>query len=122
MKNFLKKTPIHCVVKISGTGATTETIDISSDLVVAPEAPTTPTVDISAIHVSVPVGDATITRGGQQLWKLNGLYSLHFNGFSDNVQSDEDIVVVLPAGGGTVVVELKKTGGYGDEQHRNPLS
>jgi hypothetical protein len=124
MKRILKKTPIHCVVKISrfgGGDAHTETIDLDTDLVVTPEVPTVDAkVNIDAIHFSIPSGTATITRGGQILWAFTGVYSLKFDGFAENTSNGSDIVVSIPGGGGTVVLELKKIAGYGDEQHRNP--
>ena len=43
-----------------------------------------------------------------------------FNGFSDNTLNTYDIVVTIPAEGGTVILELLKVSGYGNTQHRNP--
>lgn len=79
----------------------------------------TPIVNISSISWSVPVGNATITRNSELLWSLTGSYHFDFNGFSDNRQNGNDIVVVTPAGGGTVILELVKVSGYSDTQHLN---
>lgn len=118
-KTILKNTPIHSVVKISGAG--TETISLATDLLYTNQVASTPTVNISAIHWSVPgTTEATVKRNSITQWPLIGAYSLLFNGFSDISLNTYDIVVTIPAGGGTVVLELLKIGGYNNTQHRNP--
>ncbi len=117
----LKKTPIHCVIAISGNGAT-ETINLDTTLVTTGQTVATPVANISAIHWSVPSGNATITRNSVQLWALTGAHEFDFNGYSDNRENASNIVVVTPAGGGTVIIELVKISGYGDTQHVNPLT
>lgn len=117
---ILKNTPIHTVVAVSGAGAT-ETIDLTA-INTAAQTPGTPIVNISAIHWSVPVGNATITRNSVPLWLLTGAREFDFNGYSDNRENGSNIVVVTPAGGGTVIIELVKISGYGDTQHINPLT
>lgn len=117
----LKKTPIHCVVAISGTGAT-ETINLDTTLSTPSQTASSPVVNISAVHWSVPTGNATITRNSVQLWALTGAREFDFNGYSDNRENASNIVVVTPAGGGTVILELVKISGYGDTQHVNPLT
>jgi hypothetical protein len=116
----LKKTPIHCVIAISGAGAT-ETIDLDTTLATASQTASSPKANISAIHWSVPSGNATI-RNSVQLWALTGAREFDFNGFSDNREQGSNIVVVTPAGGGTVIIEVVKVSGYGDTQHINPLT
>lgn len=118
-KAILKKTPIHCVVKISA--ASTETITLGTDLLHTNETATTPRVNIAGIYWSVASGQATITRNGTQLYALSGSYEFEFNGFTDSSEQTSDIVITVPAGGGVVIVELVKVGGYGNEQHRNQL-
>lgn len=117
----LKNTPIHAVVAVSGTSAT-ETINLSSTLATASQTASSPVVHIKAIHWSVPSGNATITRNSVQLWAMTGAYTHDFHGFSDNRENTSNIVVVTPAGGGTVILELVKISGYGDTQHVNPLT
>lgn len=121
-KTILKKTPIHCVVKALGTTTTAETISLGTDLLHTNETAGTPTVNIAAIHWAIPsTATATIVRNGTTLWVLTGSHSIDFNGFSDSVENASDIVINIPSAGGTVVVELVKVGGYGNEQHRNQL-
>lgn len=117
----LKKTPIHCVIAISGAGAT-ETINLDTTLATTSQTASSPVVNISAIHWSVPVGNATITRNSVPLWIMTGSREFDFNGYSDNRENTSNIVVVTPAGGGTVILEVVKISGYGDTQHVNPLT
>lgn len=118
-KAILKKTPIHCVVKISG--ASTETITLGTDLLHTNETASTPKVNIAGIYWSVASEQATITRNSNQLFALSGSYNFEFNGFADTTEQTSDLVVTIPAGGGTVIIELVKVGGYGNEQHRDQL-
>lgn len=118
---ILKNTPIHAVVVISGANAA-ETIDLASTLATASQTPGTPIVNISAIHWSVPSGNALISRNSVSLWLLTGAREFDFNGYSDNRENGSNIIVTLPAGGGTVIIEVVKISGYGDTQHINPLT
>ena len=119
--SVLKNTPIHTVIAVSGTGAT-ETINLSSTLPTASQTAGTPIVHIKSVKWSVPSGNATISRNSVQLWAVTGAYDLDFHGFSDVREQGSNIVVVTPAGGGTVILELMKISGYGDSQHINPLT
>lgn len=118
-KAILKKTPIHCVVKLSG--ASTETITLNTDLLHTNETASGAKVNIAGIYWSIASGQATITRNATQLYALSGSYNFEFNGFADTTEQTSDLVITIPAGGGVVIVELVKVGGYGNEQHRNQL-
>lgn len=115
----LKKTPIHCVVKISG--ASTETITLATTLLFGTnEVAQTPRVDIMGLHWSIPGATAaTVVRNSVTIFSLIGSWGEQFNGFSDNQENASDIVVTIPAGGGHVILELLKVSGYGNTQHRN---
>lgn len=117
----LKNTPIHAVVAVSGANAA-ETIDLATTIKTAAQTAGTPIVNISAIHWSVPVGNALIARNSNNLWLLTGAREFDFNGYSDNRENGSNIIVTLPAGGGTVIIEMVKISGYGDAQHVNPLT
>lgn len=119
--SVLKNTPIHTVVAIFGNSAA-ETINLATTLATAAQTPATPQVHIKAIHWSVPSGDAIIGRNGVTLWALNGAFQFDFAGYSDNREATSNIAVTIPAGGGTVILELMKISGYGDAQHFNPLT
>lgn len=117
----LKNTPIHVVVAVSGANAT-EDINLLTTIKTSAQTAGTPVVNIGAIHWSVPTGNATITRNSVPLWLLTGSREFDFHGFADNRENASNIVVVTPAGGGTVILELVKISGYGDTQHVNPLT
>lgn len=114
----LKKTPIHCVIAVSGSSAS-ETIDLAATLASTGQTASTPKVNITGIYWSVPSGNATITRNSVQTWVMTGSREFQFHGFSDNREHESNIVVATPAGGGTIIIELVKVSGYGDSQHLN---
>jgi hypothetical protein len=114
---ILKKTPIHVVAMVTGAGA--QTISLATDLIGTNETASTPTVNIGGIYWSVPGATAaTIVRNSVTQWPVLGSYHFEFNGWSDNSNNTFDIVVTIPAGGGTVILELLKIGGYGNSQQR----
>ena len=114
----IKKTQTHCVVAVTGTGA--NTINISTDLALAAETPSSPEVSISGLFWAIPgAAEATLTRNGQMLYKLLGNYDTKFENYNDPREKASNIVVTMPAGGGTVFLQLVKNKGYGNEQHRN---
>ena len=117
----LKNTPINAVVAVSVASAA-ETINLATTIKTAAQTAGTPVVNISAIHWSVPSGNALIARNSNTLWLLTGAREFDFNGYSDNRENGSNIVVTLPAGGGTVIIEMVKISGYGDTQHVNPLT
>ena len=115
----LKKTPIHCVVKVSGNA--TETITLATTLLFGVnEVASSPKVDIMGLHWSLPgATGTTIVRNSVTLYNLVGSWSDVYSGFVDNQEQGSDIVVTIPAGGGSVILELLKVSGYGNTQHRN---
>ena len=119
----LKKTPIHCVIAVSGANVT-ETINLDTTLSTTGQTAASPKVNIAAIHWSVPGGNhATIVRNSVTLWEIAGSYEFDFNGFSDNREQGSNIVVTTPSGHvSTIIIELVKVSGYGDTQHVNPLT
>lgn len=116
----LKKTPLHCVVKVSGTGAA-ETIVLATTLLWGNrEVAATPTVNIMGLHWSIAGATAaTIARNSAVGYALIGSWSDVYCGFSDTQDNTSDIVVTMPAGGGHVILELLKVSGYGNTQHLN---
>lgn len=81
----------------------------------------TPVVNITGLHWSMAAADeyATVTRNSNVLWSLSGSNDLEFNGWTDNRDNTSDIVVVTPATGGTVILEITKVSGYSDSVHLN---
>ena len=119
--SILKKTPIHVVVAITGANAS-ETIDLETTLETTTQNAATPKANISGIYWSIPSGNGTVSRNSVQLWAMTGARDFQFHGFSDNRENGSNIVVTLPAGGGTIILEIMKVSGYGDTQHVNPLT
>lgn len=80
-----------------------------------------PVVNITGITWSIGAADetATVTRSSSVLWSLNGSNDFHFSGWTDNRENTSDIVVVTPASGATVIIEMTKVSGYADSQHLN---
>jgi hypothetical protein len=114
----LKKTPIHCVSAIHGSGGA-ETINLTTTLATAFQTPASPIVNISGLLWAVPAEEeATITRNSSVLWTLTGADNFSFLGYSDNRLNEHNIVVDIPTGA-TVIVECVKVAGYGDSQHLN---
>jgi hypothetical protein len=113
----LKLTPIHAVVKVYGTNGS-QTISLATTLKLANETVAAPVVDIKAIWWSCAGASGnTITRNGKLLWEFGTIPGhFQFDGWTENEEHTSDIVVALPAAGGTIVLELVKKGGYGDEQ------
>jgi len=118
--SVMKKTPLHCTVKISGDSSA-QTIVLASTLLWGTrEVAATPKVNIMGLHWSIPGATAaTIVRNSVTIYSLIGSWSDVYNGFSDNQENTGDIVVTMPAGGGHVILELLKVSGYGNTQHLN---
>lgn len=109
--NAIATTPV--VVNLTAVGAG------SSHKLVKGQYAISPVVNISGLHWSVPTGNATVVRNSNDLWLLNGAREFEFHGFTDNRDNTHNVVITLPAGGGTVILELTKVSGYNDTQHLN---
>ena len=117
----LKLTQVQGVTAVSEDGSTpaAQTIRLSNELKKSTETVADPVVDISAIYWTLGNGaTATITRDSVLLHTLHMSGKLEFYGFADNRQNDEDIVVSITGGAGTVIVQTAKVSGYGPQQHQ----
>jgi hypothetical protein len=119
---FLKKTPIHCVVKVSGP-AGNKTISLATDMLFGiHEVATNPKVDIMGIHwgtAGIATADAfTVVRNSITVYTALGHWGEIYSGYTDSQENGSDIVVTL-AQPGWVILELVKIAGYGNTQHRN---
>ena len=118
----LKLTQVQGVTAVSEDGSTpaAQTIRLANELKKSTETVADPVVDISAIYWTLGDGaTATIVRNSVLLHTLHMSGKLEFYGFSDNRQNEEDIVVSVTGGAGTVIVQTAKIGGYGPQQHQN---
>lgn len=112
-KTVLTKTETLAVVKITGAGS--ETIDLSTDLLSITQVLNgTLKVGINFIQWTTG-GNVTIVRNGVTIFDLytnTGNFDLSAHGGCvEYTQGDQNIVVTI-TGGGTVLLTLRKAGGY----------
>lgn len=112
-KTIMKLTETLAIVKISGAG--TETITLNSDLLSSTQTVSgTPKVGIGFINWTAG-GDVTITRNAVEIYKLysnTGEFDLSGNGgMLDTIQGTSDIAVTIVTGG-VVFLTLRKIEGY----------
>lgn len=119
VKNTLKLTQVHGVVKVSGANADSATIDLSVDLKKSTETVSTPEVNIQRLHwVCESSAQFTIERNSVLIAKGFGSGFTDWRGFSENTENDQDIVVTFSGGEGVVILELTKIAGFGPYQHQ----
>ena len=112
-KTIMKLTETLAIVKISGAG--TETITLNSDLLSPTQTVSgTPKVGIGFINWTAG-GDVTITRNSIEIYKLyqnTGEFDLSGNGgMLDTIQGTSNIAVTIVTGG-VVFLTLRKIEGY----------
>lgn len=110
-KTILKNTRTETVVKFVGTGTMALTL---AELKLADETFTVgeAAVEIRKIIVSAPPTQLTkITRNAVDVQQIYGPVDWTFEGMKDNEQNSKDFSVVT-AGDGTVLLTLRKSGGY----------
>jgi hypothetical protein len=118
--SVLKLTPTHVVLAFRGD-VLDETVALTR-LATQYGTPTTPVVDIKALWWSgCDAGEGHITRNSVKVWSFSDA-PLHFqfDGWTENQERTSDIQVVFTGNNrnSTLVLELVKKGGYGDEQYR----
>lgn len=115
--NILKNTPTHAVVSFVTTSATAFVLDLSTLVLAGTQTEVAPVVNIKGIQYSIHNSHtANITRNGVVIWSLANAGIMKFDGFLDNRENVSDITVTF-SNGGSVVLELIKTRGFGDTQH-----
>lgn len=110
-QTVLKNTHTETVVKITGTG--TASIPLAS-LVVGDETYTAAnaSVEIRKFWVSAPpTQETTVTRNSVAVLQLFGNAELADDQYKINDQASKDISVTT-AGDGTVILTLRKSGGF----------
>lgn len=124
-KDILKVTEGQCVVKVSGTDSTSETITLKTDLKKANETAATDVhVDITGFTWAGAAGAViTVTRNSVVIatipTTLPGQLHLDGNGIiPDSIQATHDIVVSIAGGVAQCWLRLKKVDGYTSS---NPL-
>ena len=115
----LKLTQVQAVVRVSGTGGDSGTIDLDVDLLKASETASSPSVNISAVHWFCDKNaSVTITRNGVDILHLHGSDHTDWYGFAENTENDQDIDISISNGDAVIILELAKVDGYGPVQHQ----
>jgi hypothetical protein len=111
VQTVLKNTRTETVVKITGTGTaaiTLASLALSDDVYTAAKA----SVEIRKIWISAPPTQlTTITRNSVAVLQAYGQADTNFEDVKLNDQASKDLSVVT-AGDGTVILWLRKSGGY----------
>lgn len=111
-------TPTKAVVILSNTGTETATVTLADLAISGRQTAATPRVSILSITIAVPADSmATITRNSEVLWKTNQNLQIRSEGWSDKRQITQNIVLTLGTTGGTIMLELGKEDGFGDNEH-----
>lgn len=115
LKKIIKSDPREVIVKWTGTGSDTITLNslVSENQTVTGTVPKA--VNIVGVSSSISgSGDCTITRNGEVAFHVHDNYDFQTDGIIQaviNENSGSDIVVSL-ANSGTLILRLKKMQGY----------
>ena len=118
-KTVIQNSNTRTVIKIVGTAAAdTSTITLSSDLAFTPgygvaQTVASPKVNIGKVDYSIAAANnITVVRNTTTVLNLFGQGKIKEYGFAE--LNDQNIVVTFNGGGGTIILELVKTAGFGD--------
>lgn len=115
-KTIIKKVRQQAIVKFVGDG--TANVDLIADLKLSDETPLDPAnikVNINTIYYNSETGPILIKRNNSNVLVLFGSDNWSFSqasGFSDTSNSSANVVVTIPASGGTVILGLTKEKGF----------
>lgn len=115
-KTILKKVRQQAIVKFVGDG--TANVNLIADLKLDDETPLDPAnikVNINSIYFNTETGPITVNRDGANVLLLYGSDNWFFtqtSGFSDTSNASANIVLTIPADGGTVILGLTKEKGF----------
>ena len=119
-KSNLKLTQVQAVVRCTGTGGDSGTIDIDTDIKKSGETASSPTVNITRVHWNCASGaSATITRNSVEIMSVSGNGFTDWYGWVENTENDQDIDVAITGGNASVWLELSKVTGFGSQQHQD---
>lgn len=118
-RSNLKLTQVQAVVRVSGTGGDSGSIDLDVDLLKNSETASSPSVNISKVHWYCDKNASiTITRNSVDIMHVHGTGFTDWYGFSENTENDQDIDITISNGDAVVILELAKVDGYGPVQHQ----
>jgi hypothetical protein len=119
-KSNLKLTQVQAVVRCTGTGGDSGTIDIDTDIVKSGETASSPTVNITRVHWNCDKNAAiTITRNSVDIMHVHGTGFTDWYGWVENTENDQDIDIAISNGDAVVWLELSKVTGFGSQQHQD---
>jgi hypothetical protein len=125
-KTILKKVRQQAVVKFVGDG--TANVDLIADLKLSDETPLDPAnirVNINSLYFNTESGPISIKRDTSNVYVLYGSDNWFFTqqtGFSDTSNNSANVVVTIPAPGGTVILGLTKERGFVEPDQQNFVS
>lgn len=109
---YIKKTTTTAVVKFVGDG--TATVNLATDLLAAQQTLTGEPVKVhisGVLFSTQTTNNVKITRNSIDVLSLYGNGDWHIDGFSLTENEASNVTVNLGSGG-SVILELKKVGGY----------
>ena len=119
-KSNLKLTQVQAVVRCTGTGGDSGTIDIDTDIVKSGETASSPTVNITRAHWNCDKNAAvTITRNSVDIMHVHGTGFTDWYGWVETTENDQDIDIAISNGDAVVWLELSKVTGFGSQQHQD---
>lgn len=119
-KSNIKLTQVQAVVRCSGTGGDSGTIDIDTDILKSGETASSPTVDIKRVHWNCDKNAAvTITRNSVDIMHVHGTGFTDWYGWVENTENASDIGIAISTGDAVVWLELSKVTGFGSQQHQD---
>jgi|TARA_B100001939_G_C16892199_1_gene595936 hypothetical protein len=119
-KSNLKLTQVQAVVRCTGTGGDSGTIDIDTDIVKSGETASSPTVNITRVHWNCDKNAAvTITRNSVDIMHVHGTGFTDWYGWVETTENDQDIDIAISNGDAVVWLELSKVTGFGSQQHQD---
>jgi hypothetical protein len=125
-KTIIKKVRQQAVVKFVGDG--TANVDLIADLKLSDETPLDPAnirVNINSLYFNTESGPISIKRNTSNVYVLYGSDNWFFTqqtGFSDTSNNSANVVVTIPAPGGTVILGLTKERGFVEPDQQNFVS
>ncbi len=119
-KSNIKLTQVQAVVRCSGTGGDSGTIDIDTDILKSGETASSPTVDIKRVHWNCDKNaEVTITRNSVDIMYVHGTGFTDWYGWVENTENASDIGIAISNGDAVVWLELSKVTGFGSQQHQD---
>jgi hypothetical protein len=125
-KTILKKVRQQAVVKLVGDG--TANVDLVADLKLSDETVSNVAnikVNINSVYFNADTGPILLKRNNSNVLVLFGSDNWFFtqtSGFSDTSNNSANVVVTIPASGGTVILGLTKEAGFAEPDQQNYVS